>query len=76
VIVRETDCGTDEGVAFALVKDDGNVDHNLVGRCLLEPAVNAETGKTVLAAGRSSAPTRSSRPCASRVSRRSWDARS
>ena len=51
VIVRESDCGTDEGVAFALVKDDGNVDHNLVGRCLLEPAVNAETGEIVLEAG-------------------------
>jgi len=51
VIVRESDCGTDEGVAFNLVKDDGNVDHNLVGRCLLEPAVNAETGETVLGAG-------------------------
>jgi DNA-directed RNA polymerase subunit beta' len=51
VIVRETDCGTDEGVAFNLVKDDGQVDHNLVGRCLLEPAVNAETGEIVLDAG-------------------------
>ena len=51
VIVRESDCGTDEGVAFALVKDDDKVDHNLVGRCLLEPAVNAETGEIVLDAG-------------------------
>ncbi|MDR3686364.1 MAG: DNA-directed RNA polymerase subunit beta' [Coriobacteriia bacterium] len=51
VIVRELDCGTDEGVAFALVKDDGNTDHNLVGRCLLEPAVSAETGEIVLEAG-------------------------
>src|SRR5450756_2033181 len=51
VIVREQDCGTDEGVAFSLLKDDGNVDHNLVGRCLLEPAVNAETGEIVLEAG-------------------------
>ncbi|TLM97951.1 MAG: DNA-directed RNA polymerase subunit beta', partial [Actinobacteria bacterium] len=47
VIVRELDCGTDEGVTFALLKDDGNVDHNLVGRCLLEPAVAAETGEVV-----------------------------
>jgi DNA-directed RNA polymerase subunit beta' len=51
VIVRESDCGTDEGVAFALVKDDGDIDHNLVGRCLLESAVNAETGEVVLEAG-------------------------
>jgi len=51
VIVRESDCGTDEGVAFSLLKSDGSVDHNLVGRCLLEPAVNAETGEIVLEAG-------------------------
>ena len=29
VIVRENDCGTDEGVAFKTVKADGQVDHNL-----------------------------------------------
>ena len=51
VIVRESDCGTDEGVAFPIIKDDGKVDHNLVGRCLLEPAVNAETGEVVLEIG-------------------------
>ena len=51
VIVRENDCGTDEGVAFPILKDDGNVDHNLVGRCLLEPAVVAETGEIVLETG-------------------------
>ncbi len=51
VIVRESDCGTDEGVRFAILKDDGNVDHNIVGRCLLEPAVNAETGEVVREAG-------------------------
>ena len=40
VIVRESDCGTDEGVDVPdrRPKDDGQVDHNLVGRCLLEPA--------------------------------------
>jgi DNA-directed RNA polymerase subunit beta' len=36
VIVREADCGTDDGVTFALAKPDGQPDHNLVGRCLLE----------------------------------------
>ena len=51
VIVRETDCGTDEGVRFALLHDGENVDHNIVGRCLLEPAVNAETGEVVREAG-------------------------
>ncbi len=38
VIVRESDCGTDEGVEFPLLMDAENIDHNLVGRCLLEPA--------------------------------------
>ncbi|HSK46366.1 MAG TPA: DNA-directed RNA polymerase subunit beta', partial [Coriobacteriia bacterium] len=51
VIVRELDCSTDEGVTFDLLKDDGTVDHNLVGRALLEPAVNAETGEIVRDAG-------------------------
>ncbi len=51
VIVRETDCGTEEGVTFPVTKPDGNLDHNLVGRCLLEPAVNAETGEIVREAG-------------------------
>ncbi len=51
VIVRELDCGTEEGVTFPLVKDDGNIDHNLVGRCLLEPAVVAETGEVLREAG-------------------------
>jgi DNA-directed RNA polymerase subunit beta' len=48
VIVRENDCGTDDGVVFPIKPDGENVDHNLVGRCLLEPAVNAETGEIVL----------------------------
>ncbi|PKQ15880.1 MAG: DNA-directed RNA polymerase subunit beta' [Actinobacteria bacterium HGW-Actinobacteria-7] len=51
VIVREQDCGTDEGATFSVLKSDGNVDHNIVGRCLLEPAVNAETGAIVREAG-------------------------
>jgi len=51
VIVRELDCGTDEGVAFKVLKDDGAVDHNIVGRCLLEPAVNPKTGEILLEAG-------------------------
>ncbi len=51
VIVRESDCGTDEGVEFKIRKEDGEVDHNLVGRCLLKPAYVAGTKKTVLKAG-------------------------
>ncbi len=39
VIVRQADCETDEGVEFRVVKDDGNLDHNLIGRCLLNAVV-------------------------------------
>ncbi|NTU71046.1 MAG: DNA-directed RNA polymerase subunit beta' [Coriobacteriia bacterium] len=51
VIVREPDCGTDEGVAFAVLKDDGAVDHNLIGRCLLQPVAHPKTGEVLLDAG-------------------------
>ncbi len=51
VIVRESDCGTDEGVEFSVLRDGESPDHNLVGRCLLEPAVNPETGEVVREAG-------------------------
>ncbi|MDO9556250.1 MAG: DNA-directed RNA polymerase subunit beta', partial [Coriobacteriia bacterium] len=52
VIVREADCGTDEGMSFVLMDDKtGQVDHNLVGRCLLEPVVNPKTGKVLKEAG-------------------------
>ncbi len=51
VIVRESDCGTDEGVEFPVLRDGENPDHNLVGRCLLEPAVNPTTGEVVREAG-------------------------
>ncbi len=45
VIVREPDCGTDEGVEFNVLVDGNEVDHNLVGRCLLAPA---KVGRKVL----------------------------
>ena len=51
VIVRELDCGTDEAVAFNILKDDDVVDHNVVGRCLLEPAVDSKTGEILIEAG-------------------------
>ncbi|HET6351378.1 MAG TPA: DNA-directed RNA polymerase subunit beta' [Coriobacteriia bacterium] len=51
VIVRESDCGTEEGVPYPVRKDDGNLDHNLVGRCLLESAANPKTGEIVIEAG-------------------------
>ena len=36
VIVREIDCGTPEGVPYPLHNDKGEIDENLIGRCLLE----------------------------------------
>ena len=41
VIIREIDCGTTEGVPYPLLNEKGEVDENLVGRCLLEPVVDA-----------------------------------
>lgn len=47
VIVREEDCGTDQGIALgALVDDDPN--RMLVGRVTVEPAVNPKTGEIIL----------------------------
>ena len=74
VIVRESDCGTDEGVDVqAHSRTTASVDHNLVGRCLLEPAVNAETGEIVLR-GRLLHPQRRRARSSSSMpaSRRSW----
>ena len=36
VIVREIDCGTPEGVPYSLHNEKGEIDENLIGRCLLE----------------------------------------
>ncbi|MDZ4063506.1 MAG: DNA-directed RNA polymerase subunit beta', partial [Coriobacteriia bacterium] len=49
VIVRESDCGTDDGVEFSLRSDSNPevADHNLVGRCLLEP-VTLPKGRKIL----------------------------
>ncbi|MBQ6410639.1 MAG: DNA-directed RNA polymerase subunit beta', partial [Atopobiaceae bacterium] len=51
VIVREHDCGTNDGIVYELVDKKGNVDHNLVGRCLAEPAVDPATGEILAEAG-------------------------
>lgn len=53
VIVRMADCETDKGLEFTIVPSsgDGKVDYNLVGRCLLEPAVSPETGEVLAEAG-------------------------
>ena len=48
VIVRELDCGTDDGINYELVNDKGDIDRNLIGRCLLEPSINLETGEIVM----------------------------
>ena len=50
VIIREIDCGTTDGVPYPLHNDKGEVDDNLIGRCLLEDAKGAD-GTVVLAAG-------------------------
>ena len=36
VIVREIDCGTPEGVPYPLHNEKGEIDENLIGRCMLE----------------------------------------
>jgi len=51
VIVRESDCGTDEAMEFRISDDKGQPDHDLVGRCLLEPAVDPKTGEVLIDAG-------------------------
>jgi DNA-directed RNA polymerase subunit beta' len=51
VIVREADCGTDEAVEFQVADDKGQIDRDLVGRCLLEDAVSPTTGEVVIEAG-------------------------
>ncbi len=51
VIVHEGDCGTDEGVCYSILSPKGELDDNLIGRCLLEPAVNEKTGEILIEAG-------------------------
>ena len=47
VSVREIDCGTAEGVPYPLYNEKGELDENLIGRCLLESAVGTD-GTVVL----------------------------
>ena len=51
VIVREDDCGTDEGLVITDIKDGNHVletlQERLEGRYLMEPAINPETGEVV-----------------------------
>ena len=51
VIVREHDCGTDDGIEYSIFDDKGDVDHNLVGRAVLHDVTDPSTGEVLLAAG-------------------------
>ena len=52
VIVREEDCGTDEGVTYALKKPgESQLDGDLIGRCALNDIVAPETGEVLIPAG-------------------------
>ncbi|PKQ10250.1 MAG: DNA-directed RNA polymerase subunit beta', partial [Actinobacteria bacterium HGW-Actinobacteria-9] len=44
VIIRETDCGTEDGVEFPIIVEN-KVDHNLMGRCVLKAVVHPKTGE-------------------------------
>ncbi len=48
VIVREIDCGSTVGVPYPLHNEKGELDENLIGRCLLEDACDAK-GNVVMA---------------------------
>ena len=51
VIVREEDCGTDEGVTYPLIKPgEKTVDTDLIGRCTLHDIV-APSGEVIIPAG-------------------------
>ncbi|MDO4183386.1 MAG: DNA-directed RNA polymerase subunit beta' [Coriobacteriia bacterium] len=50
VIIRELDCGSTEGVPYPLRNEKGDLDANLIGRCLLEDAADAK-GKVLMTAG-------------------------
>jgi DNA-directed RNA polymerase subunit beta' len=51
VIVREHDCLTDDGMLYSLMSGKDDLDHNLIGRCVLEPAVHPETGEILIDSG-------------------------
>ena len=50
VIIREIDCETSDGVAYPLFNDKGELDENLIGRCLLDD-VKTKKGEVIIAAG-------------------------
>ncbi len=50
VIIREIDCGAKDGVDYSLYTDKGELDPNLIGRCVLEDVYDAQ-GELIIAAG-------------------------
>ena len=48
VIVREDDCGSDEGIDSPVFRDDGNVNPSLAGRVLLAPITDQLTGEVLV----------------------------
>ena len=50
VIIKELDCGCDEGMDYPLHNAKGDIDDNLVGRCLNKDVVD-ENGKVLLEKG-------------------------
>ncbi|MDR2196804.1 MAG: DNA-directed RNA polymerase subunit beta' [Coriobacteriales bacterium] len=51
VIVREVDCGTDDYMAYPLKNAKGDLDRNLIGRCLAKPCAHPETGEILVDEG-------------------------
>ncbi|MGN0302028.1 MAG: DNA-directed RNA polymerase subunit beta', partial [Anaerotardibacter sp.] len=51
VIIREIDCGTNDGVNAPVLTEKGEVNEMVVGRCLCDDVVNPETGEVMLEAG-------------------------
>ncbi len=52
VIIREVDCGTDEGIAVPVLDEEGEANKNsLLGRVVLETVVHPETKEVILARG-------------------------
>jgi DNA-directed RNA polymerase subunit beta' len=42
VIIREIDCETDDAISYPLLNEKGELDENLIGRCLLEDVLDTK----------------------------------
>ncbi len=51
VIVRELDCGNDEGIEYPIYDRQGKLDKDLIGRCIQHPVTNTTTGEVLLESG-------------------------